>query len=292
MPALVVVAAYVFGVLAGVAVSRAGPRVRREWPIYLRVQIFATAAAVGLLAAWRLTAPRQIVAPLVLAAAAFVLLGAAATTRRRASMGEAALEAWSAEPNSLFWVLPVGGAIGGAPTIAVAALANAAYAAPNFVFTHLLRRDAPVPQRHATSWIDQSGVIALGLGVALHLVGPAPSWTRVALNVTAPVLAFTGAALFVGSFIHPHNMDVIRGRAATWRWLWLSAVRVVCLVGIAAFAPSRAVAQVAVLSAFTIPAFLPIQLAVLYGYRSGVVNAAARWGWLILPAGLLAVLLV
>jgi hypothetical protein len=272
--------------------SHAGPRLRRDWPIYLRVQILVTAAAVGLLAAWRLTAPHQLIAPIVIAAGAFVTLAASVFTRRGQSTGFAALEAWAAQPNGLFWVLPVAGAIGGAPAIAVAALANVAYTTPNFVFTHLMRRDAPLPQRHATSWIDQSGFIVLGIGLALHLVETAPKWTGTALNVTAPILAFTGAALFAGSVIHPHNMEVLRGRAATWRWLGLSGVRVVYLLGVAAITPSRSVAQVAVLSALTVPAFLPVQLAVLYGYKSGVVNAAARWGWLVLPAGLLAALLV
>ena len=42
----------------------------------------------------------------------------------------------------------------------------------------------------------------------------------------------------------------------------------------------------AVLSALSAPSFQPIQLAVLYGYRSEVVVAAVRWGWLLAPLGL------
>ena len=34
------------------------------------------------------------------------------------------------------------------------------------------------------------------------------------------------------------------------------------------------------------PSFQPIQLAVLYGYRSEVVVAAVRWGWVLAPLGL------
>jgi hypothetical protein len=49
---------------------------------------------------------------------------------------------------------------------------------------------------------------------------------------------------------------------------------------------SRDVAVVAVLSALGAPAFNPVQLAVLYRYRTATVNAAARWGWLTLPVGL------
>ena len=40
------------------------------------------------------------------------------------------------------------------------------------------------------------------------------------------------------------------------------------------------------LSALGPPAFNPPQQAVLYGYRSGVVMVAARWGWIFLPVGL------
>ena len=44
--------------------------------------------------------------------------------------------------------------------------------------------------------------------------------------------------------------------------------------------------MVAVLSGLSAPSFQPIQLAVLYGYRSEVVVAAVRWGWLLAPLGL------
>jgi hypothetical protein len=290
--ALPILVAYALGAGVGLAVPRAGRRLQRDWPLYLRGQLFVTAAGVGLLAAWRLTAPRQLVGPVLIAAVAFVLLAAATVTRRGRSLGEASLETWAAEPNGLFWVLPVAGAFGGAAAITVAALANAIYAVPNAVCTHLMRRDAPVPQRHATSWIDQSAFIALGLGLLGHLVGPAPTWSGLVLGVAAPVLAFTGAALFIGSVVHPHNTEVARGASATRRWLWLSGVRAAYLVAVALVVATRADAVVAVLSAFTVPAFMPIQLAVLYGYRSGAVNAAARWGWFALPFGLLAAWLV
>ena len=47
-----------------------------------------------------------------------------------------------------------------------------------------------------------------------------------------------------------------------------------------------ALAVVAALSALSAPSFTPIQQAVLYGYRSGVVNVAVRWGWVLAPFGL------
>jgi hypothetical protein len=42
---------------------------------------------------------------------------------------------------------------------------------------------------------------------------------------------------------------------------------------------------VAVLTAFSAPSFGPIQLAVLYGYRSSVVRSAMSWGWVMAPCG-------
>ena len=51
-------------------------------------------------------------------------------------------------------------------------------------------------------------------------------------------------------------------------------------------------AVIAVLSALGPPAFNPPQQAVLYGYRSGVVMVAARWGWVFLPVGLALALVI
>ncbi len=60
----------------------------------------------------------------------------------------------------------------------------------------------------------------------------------------------------------------------------------------ASLAGSTALAVVAVLTALSAPSFQPIQLSVLYGYRSDVVIAAARWGWILAPLGLGAAALV
>ena len=289
---MLTLAAYAAGVLIGLAVARTGPRLQADWPIYLRAQLMVTAAATGLFAAWELSAPHQVVGPFLVACVGWVLLGASALTRRRRSLGEAALESWAAGPNGAFWVLPIAGIIAGPPAIMIAALANAFYAAPNAVCIHLMRRDAPRRQRHATSWVDQSALLALGVGLLLHLTGPAPSWSHIVLRVAAPVLAFTGAGLFIGSVVHPHNLAVGRARSAAWRWLWLAAVRVAFLLVIAFVTSSTPLAVVAVLSALGAPAFSPIQQAVLYGYRSELVNTAARWGWLALPFGLVAAWLI
>jgi hypothetical protein len=58
------------------------------------------------------------------------------------------------------------------------------------------------------------------------------------------------------------------------------------LAVIAGLASSTPLAVVAVLSGLSAPSFQPIQQAVLYGYRSPVVVAAVRWGWVLVPFGL------
>ena len=103
--------AYLIGALMGLAVHRGGPRLRRGWPVYLRLQLVATAALLGLFSAWRLTAPHQIVAPILIACVGGLLLGVAQLSRGRRSSGLAELEGWAAFPNGTFWVLPIAGAL-------------------------------------------------------------------------------------------------------------------------------------------------------------------------------------
>ena len=69
----------------------------------------------------------------------------------------------AAFPNGTFWVLPIAGALIGPAGTAIAALTNAVYAIPNALCIHLMRRDAPIPQRRSTSWLDQSMVLAVVL---------------------------------------------------------------------------------------------------------------------------------
>jgi hypothetical protein len=93
----------------------------------------------------------------------------------------------------------------------------------------------------------------------------------------------------MGSVIHPQNLSVPRSEHALRRWSWLTAVRVayfLLIVLAAALTSSNALAVVAALSALSAPSFQPVQLAVLYGYRSHVVVAAVRTGWLVAPFGL------
>jgi hypothetical protein len=278
--------AYATGAALGLAADRSGPRIRRDWPVYLRLQFVATAALLGLVAAWRLTDPLQAVPSIAITGVSFAIVAAALLTRGGQPVGVAYLDAWSAYPNGAFWVLPVAGALVGTGASAIAAISNALYAIPNAASIHFLRRDAPHPQRVATSWVDQSALVALVIGLFLHLAGPAPHWSRWVLVVSGPLLAFVGAALFTGSVLHPHNVDTGRTKSGLRRWLFLSGVRMAWLLPIAVITRSRDVAVVAVLSALGAPAFNPVQLAVLYRYRTATVNAAARWGWLTLPVGL------
>jgi CHASE2 domain-containing sensor protein len=97
----------------GVAADRGGARVRRDWPIYLRVQLVATAGLLTIFSAWRLSTPSEVVAPVLIAAVGWVLFGAAVVTKRNRPGGEAALECWAAFPNGGFWVLPIAGALVG-----------------------------------------------------------------------------------------------------------------------------------------------------------------------------------
>ncbi len=284
--------AYVVGAVMGLVAHRGGTRLRRGWPVYLRIQLVATAALLGLFSAWRLTAPRQIVAPIVIAGVGMLLLIVSNLVRGRHSPGLAELEGWAAFPNGTFWVLPVAGGLMGPTASALAALTNAVYAAPNAVCIHLMRRDAPHPQRRSTSWVDQSMVLAVALGLVLHVSGPAPSASHWVLVVAGPVLAFVGAALYTGSVLHPHNASVDRAVSDYGRWALLTAVRVAYLLAIAIVTNSSEVAVIAVLSALGPPAFNPPQQAVLYGYRSGVVMVAVRWGWLLVPVGFLGAILI
>jgi predicted permease len=282
-------ACFVAGGLLGWGAAQAGARTRRVWPVVLRTQILLTSSTLSLVAAWRLTSARQLLGPLALAAGLWLMLAVTLGTRGRRSAGEVSLEAWAVSPNSGFWVVPAAAALAGSSGTMIAVLANVITTGWGAVAIHLMRRDAPIPQRRATSWVDQSPVVASLVGLVLHVAGPAPSWTADVLVLAGPLLAFSGAALFTGSVVHPHNLSVPRPQHAVRRWAWLTVVRVAyyLIVGLAAaLAGSTALTVVAVLSALSAPSFQPIQLAVLYGYRSEIVVAAVRWGWLLAPFGL------
>ena len=286
---------FVLGGMLGWGTSRGGATLQRVWPVVLRVQILVTSATLSLVASWRLTSASELLGPLALAAGFWLLLGATVGTRGRRSPGQSALEAWAVSPNSGFWVVPAATAFAGSTGTMIAVLANVIITAWGAACVHLMRRDAPFRQRRATSWVDQSPLLASLVGLSLHLVGAAPAWTADVLTLAGPLLAFSGAALFTGSVIHPHNLAVRHTEHALRRWSRLTAVRVTyyMVVVLAALAwSSTPLAIVAVLSGLSAPSFQPVQLAVLYGYRSEIVVAAVRWGWLLAPLGLIAAALL
>ncbi len=263
-----------------------GGRIEAAWPVVLRTQILLTSAPLSLVAAWRLTTLGEVVGPLLLAGALWILLVSTMVTRGGRSTGEAMLESWAVGPNSGFWVVPVATAFAGSAGAMIAVLANSANVAQNAVCVHFMRRDAPIRQRRSTTWVDQSPILALAIGLLLHLEGPAPASTKEVLTLAGPLLAFSGAALFAGSVVHPHNLSVPTPSHAVRRWAWLTAVRVGYFLLIVVCTSSTPLAIVAALSALSAPSFTPIQQAVLYGFRSGVVNVAVRWGWVMVPFGL------
>jgi len=282
---------FALGGLLGWGTARGGDTVQRVWPVVLRVQILVTSATLSLVASWRLTSASELLGPLALAAGFWLLLGATVLTRGRRSPGTSALESWAVSPNSGFWVVPAATAFAGSTGTMIAVLANVIVSGWSAVCVHLMRRDAPFRQRRATSWVDQSPLLASIVGLLLHLVDAAPTWTADILTWASPLLAFSGAALFTGSVIHPHNLAVRHTEHALRRWTRLTVVRVAyyLVVALAALAASSTpIAIVAVLSGLSAPAFQPVQLAVLYGYRSEIVVAAVRWGWLLAPFGLVA----
>ena len=288
---------FIVGGLVGWGAAHGGPAVQRAWPVFLRVQILATSATLSLVAAWRLTSVGQLLGPLALSAGMWLLLGATLLSRGERSAGQSSLEAWAVNPNAGFWVVPTAAAFAGSAG------------------THDRR-----PGQRDHDGLERRGGPPDATGrpvpaAALHHLGrpvprpglagrsPAPPRRRRlrhgpadVLTLAGPLLAFSGAALFTGSVIHPHNLAVPRTVHAVRRWGWLTVaarrlLRARCR-GAAALAGSTALVVVAVLTALSAPSFQPIQLSVLYGYRSEVVVAAVRWGWVLAPVGLGAAALV
>jgi len=279
---------YALGGLIGLVAGRARPQGPR-WPVAIRAQILAAACVLGVVAAWRLHTARQLEVPLGIEAILVGVLVAAFAIRGDASRGEAALWSWAATANSSFWAIPLATAVAGADGAVLAVLADRAGAVRTAYVTHVLRADAPSPQRLRTLWIDQAPVGALAVGLLLHLAGSAPHWTATATRYVGPWLALTGAVLFTGSLSHEatkvHVAPVDRVRAAA-----LFGLRMALAVPLLVWRWGSAGAAVVALNTFSVPAFLPAQLSVLYGYRSGVVRVAATWGWLVGPIGLVVAL--
>lgn len=281
---LVVLAAYAFGALLGWSASRR-PSLERTWPRYVRAQLLVASVVLSVSAAWRLTGVQDVVWPLAVVAVCGVLLVLALLlSRGERRAGRAVLWAWTGTPNTGFFVVPFAAAFGGPTALLVGVLADRLGAPLWALYVGLLRRDAPIPQRRRSSWVDQSPVLALIVGLALHLVGPAPDWTAAVSLAMAPVLAATGAAVFVGSVLHPTQR--IDPRPGVGRWAAFVAVRIALLAPAIMLAPDG-VRLALILCALSIPAFGPAQFSTVYGYSEPVVAASARYGWWIGGVGIL-----
>jgi len=270
---------FLAGGLLGWGAAQGGATIQRVWPVVLRVQILVTSATLSLAAAWRLTSVGELVGPLALAGGMWLMLGASLVSRGRRSGGEAALEGWAVAPNSGFWVVPAATAFAGSAGTMIAVLANVITTIWGGVCVHLMRRDAPLRQRRATSWVDQSPVLASVVGLALHAVGPAPGWTEDVLVLAGPLLAFSGAALFTGSIIHPHNISVPRPQHAIRRWAWLTVIRVAYYLVVTVAAAASGATALAVVPTDPAGGALPLQVRGGGRRRAlGLVAGAVRLG--------------
>jgi hypothetical protein len=252
----VVLLAYALGAGLGLLAARSAG-LARVWPRLVRAQLLAASVVLSVAAAWRLRGLEDVLWPVLIAAVfAVILVVALATTRGPRRGGVGTLRAWSATANTSFFVIPAAAALGGPEALVVAVLMDRLGTPLWAVYIALLRRDAPHPQRASTSWIDQSPAIALLVGLGLRALGPAPEWTATVSLVAAPVLAMSGAAVFVGSVLHPSQR--IPARPGLAPWLSLVLLRVALLAPLAVLAPPSAT-LVIVLAALSIPAFGPPQ---------------------------------
>lgn len=279
--------AYALGGAIGVQVAR---RSYSWWPLFIRAQLRVVVFFLGALAVWSMTSFQDVTAAFIIELASLVVMFAAIATRRSDSAGQAALDGWAVGANSGFWVLPLAGAFVGPTAIAIASLADRFATVRVIIGTILMRKDAPIPQKKSTAWVDQMPALGVVFGLGLR-VFTAPPWTATLLTATGPFLAFTGAALFAGSLLAGTSGTVRITRKRVLRTAGLLAVRAAVLLPL--FLSGNKIGLVlAVLVAFSAPAFQPASLAFLYGYRSSLVRFVATWGWLLAPIGLVLAMII
>lgn len=296
-PLAIAAAAFVAGGAAGAAATRPAARRATPWAKLIRWHLALTAILLSLLSAWRIDSIASLTAPLALQAAPLAALAAALAWRGQRSRGEATLEAWSASPNGGFWVVPLAAALAGADGVALAVLADRLGAPRVALSTHLLRRDAPIAQTRRTALVDHAPTLALAVGLLLSRLTVAPDWAATVLQAAGPVLAATGAFLYVAS-VRPDAAErraqggagAAPTRQQRRRWAGLVAVRACGIVAAAAILADPLVWMVGMLIAFSAPAFNPPQLARLYGYDVTIARAGDA-GWALAPVGLALALL-
>lgn len=288
---LAIILAYVIGATAGFAIARTG-KFATEWRVFIRTQLLLSSALISLLAGWQLGGWSDLLWPVLVTAVCVLLIGIAyfLTPASPSRPAHAVLGGWSAIPNPGFWLVPMSDAIAGGPGVIVAVFIDRLARAVFGVFVWILRRHAPIRQRKRTSFIDEAPFIALIAGLVLNYFSDAPEWTWTVINFAAPVLAATGAAVFIGSVMHPSQQ--IAWRPGVRVWVILTAVRIALMVPMVLLAPTPAIAVVLALGAFSIPAFFPPQFSVLYGYADSVVAASVRLAWFLAPIGVVWALLI
>ena len=281
---------YLIGGSLGLAANRSD-RLARIWPKLVRAQTLIASVILATVAAWRLAGLDDVLWPVLMVAVfAVMLVVALATTKGEGRAGRATLRTWATTSNTGFFVIPFAAAFGGSAAVLIAVLIDR-FGAPLWaIYIALLRRNAPKPQRMSTSWIDQAPLIALGVGLLLRALTPAPEWTSGLSLIAAPFMAATGAALFVGSVLH--SSQRISPKSGIRAWAAFTILRIALFAPIYFFAPTPAVALVAVLAGLSIPAFGPSQMSLVYGYSEPVVAASVRYSWFIGAIGLVAAYLI
>ena len=281
-----VVGAYALGTILGLISVRIS-RFRAIWSRIIRTQILAVASIASVTSVWTMNSWNDILWPALLTVAmAVILVLGIAVTKPPLRGGRGGLLAWTGMANTGFFVVPVASALVGAPGVIAGVLMDRISTPVWAMMTHLLRRDAPIQQRTHTAWIDQAPLIGVILGFILHALVPVPNWVSIVTAATGPVFALTGAAIFVGSALHPTQR--ISSRGGVRPWLIVVTARAILLAPLVYFAPSMPLAVVSVLAALSITTFGPAQFSTMYGYAEPYVAAATKYGWLVGAAGLIA----
>lgn len=286
----IVLGAYALGTVLGL-ISLRVVAFRAIWSRFIRAQTLAVASLVSVTSVWAMNSWADILWPAMITVCFAVILAVAiAITRPPRRSGRGAILGWTGMANTGFFVLPVATALAGPPGAIAAVLVDRVSMPVWASMTWLARREAPIQQRTHTAWIDQSPLIGVGIGFILHFTIAAPAWVATVTSWAGPIFAATGAAIFVGSALHPTQR--ISARGGVKPWLTVIAVRVALIAPLAYFAPSMPIAVTMTLAALSIPAFGPSQASTMYGYSEPAVAASNKFGWIVGAAGLIIALLM
>jgi hypothetical protein len=119
-----VLIAYAIGAVLGLLAARI-PAFGRVWPVIVRIQILAAAITLSIVSVWRIDNVGSILWPVLIAlSAAAVFAVAIATAHGPSREAHAVLQAWSANANTAFFVIPVGAALAGPAGATAAVLAD------------------------------------------------------------------------------------------------------------------------------------------------------------------------